>query len=163
MKSSFVNYLFIALIGFSSRLINAVAFVDINRPPIGAKYEKAIGLPVLGKQVFSLHILSDDTAHLLVKGMLFLDEIIAYTVASGGCLHCRLSDEALKRLKLFRTTLKEVGYDGDTDTPYVKVTTPLPMPVKIHLKRKESYIGSETRISANLDESDEGDLIKPAQ
>jgi hypothetical protein len=107
-----------------------------NRPPIGATYEKAIGLPVLGEQIFSLHIFSDNTAHLLVKGMLFLDEVVAYTVNARGCLNCSLSEHALSRLRRVRASLQEVGYDGETDTPYVKVSTPLPLPVKINLKRK---------------------------
>lgn len=126
--------LLILLISICSKPTNAA----FGAPPIGAKYEKAIGLPVLGKQVFSLEILSDNTAHLLVKGMLILDEVVAYTVTSRGCLNCRLSDRALKQLKTFRTTLKEVGYNTETDTPYVKVRTPLPAPVKINLKRQNN-------------------------
>lgn len=118
---------------------DAAAFIQEqhpNRPPIGATYEKAIGLPVLGEQTFSLHILSDNTAHLLVKGMLFLDEVVAYTVSARGCLNCRLSDHAISRLRKVRASLKEVGYDRETDTPYVKVSCPLPVLVKINLKRK---------------------------
>lgn len=136
--------LFVAvLLSVAVDLAEAAAFIPpkSNRPPIGATYEKAIGLPVLGEQTFSLHILSDNTAHLLVKGMLFLDEIVAYTVNARGCLNCRLSDHAISRLKKVRASLKEVGYDGETDTPYVKVSTPLPVPVKIHLKRKAGEAG----------------------
>ena len=42
-----------------SGIVSPVAFAGVNRrqPPIGARYEKAIKLPVLGKQVFSLHII----------------------------------------------------------------------------------------------------------
>lgn len=120
---------------------NAVA--AFGAPPIGAKYEKQIGLPVLGKQVFSLEILSDNTAHLLVKGMLILDEVVAYTVTSRGCLNCRLSDRAQRQLKKFRTNLKEVGYNTETDTPYVKVRTPLPAAVKINLKRQNAGVLNE--------------------
>lgn len=127
------TWLFLCLlIGGNISVVNGA----FGAPPIGAKYEKAIGLPVLGRQVFSLHILSDNTAHLLVKGMLILDELVTYTVTSRGCLNCRLSESAQKQLKTFRTTLKEVGYNVETDTPYVKVRTPLPAPVKIHLKRQ---------------------------
>ena len=135
------SYLLVFLV-FSSFVLkqgaHAAAFIQqhSNRPPIGATYEKAIGIPVLGEQIFSLHILSDNTAHLLVKGMLFLDEVVAYTVTARGCLNCRLSDHAISRLRKVRASLKEVGYDGETDTPYVKVSTPLPLPVKISLKRK---------------------------
>ena len=131
--------LFLLLI--SSHLLPSIA--GFGAPPIGAKYEKAIGLPVLGKQVFSLEILTDNTAHLLVRGMLILDEVVAYTVTPRGCLNCRLSDRAQKKLKSFRTTLKEVGYNTETDTPYVKVRTPLPAPVKINLKRQNAETMTE--------------------
>ena len=128
--------LIITLASFFYQEVHAAAFLDSHRPPIGATYEKSIGIPVLGKQIFSLHILSDNTAHLLVKGMLFLDELVTYTVTKRGCLNCNLSENAISTMRKVRASLKEVGYDGDTDTPYVKVSTPLPLPVKIHLKRK---------------------------
>ena len=117
-------------------------------PPIGARYEKTIGLPVLGRQVFSLHILSDNTAHLLVKGMLILDELVTYSVNSRGCLNCRLSDGAQKQLRKFRTNLKEVGYNVATDTPYVKVRTPLPAAVKIHLKRQADVVEGNEQLAS---------------
>lgn len=68
--------------------------------------------------------------------MLILDELVTYKINAKGCLNCRLSENALKKLRRFRTSLKEVGYNFETDTPYVKVRTPLPAPVKIHLKRQ---------------------------
>jgi hypothetical protein len=123
---------------------HAAGFVgQQNRPPVGATYEKAIGIPVLGRQTFSLHIISDTTAHLLVQGMLALDEILDYKFTATGCLQCRLSDNAIQRMRRVHASLKEVGYDGDTDTPYVKVSTPLPVPVKIHLKRKNNRIHTD--------------------
>jgi hypothetical protein len=107
-------------------------------PPIGAKYESIIRLPVIGKQVFSLHILSDTRAHLIVAGMLVLDESVSYTVDSDGRLAFVLSDYALKKMRRFRTKLKEVGYNIATDTPYVKVAPPLPRAVTLVLKRKNA-------------------------
>lgn len=145
---------------FLNRAADAAAFIhqpQACRPPIGATYEMAVGIPVLGRQIFSLHILSDNTAHLLVKGMLFLDEIVAYTVNARGRLNCRLSDHAISRLRRVRASLKEVGYDGETDTPYVKVSTPLPVPVKINLKRKDctdgAVINEDLRISCDDDDA----------
>jgi len=132
------TWLLLFVVQYSSKFTPAEA--AFGAPPIGARYEKAIGLPVLGRQVFSLHIVSDKTAHLMVKGMLILDELVIYTVTKGGCLNCRLSDRAQKQLKKFRTNLKEVGYDVDTDTPYVKVRTPLPAPVKIRLERQVDVV-----------------------
>ena len=96
---TFFSFFIAVLLSLALDLGEAVAFIHqkSNRPPIGATYEKAIGLPVLGEQTFSLHILSDNTAHLLVKGMLFLDEVVAYTVNARGCLNCRLSDHAIRK------------------------------------------------------------------
>lgn len=107
-------------------------------PPIGAKYESIIRLPVIGKQVFSLHILSDTRAHLLVAGMLVLDEAVPYTVDAEGRLAFVLSEYALKKMRRFRTKLQEVGYNVATDTPYVKVAPPLPRAVTLFLKRKNA-------------------------
>ena len=126
-------FLFVILVAVSQVHKAEGAFAA---PPIGATYAKSVKIPVLGRQVFSLHILSDTTAHLLVNGMLILDELVTYSMNSKGRLNCRLSDGALKQLKKFRTNLKEVGYNVETDTPYVKVRTPLPAAVKIHLKRQ---------------------------
>ncbi|CAB9497984.1 expressed unknown protein [Seminavis robusta] len=121
-------------------------------PPIGAKYEKSVGIPVLGKQVFSLQILSDSTAHLVVRGMLILDEIVPYKVTSRGRLNCSLSDKALQCLRKVRASLQEVGYDSVTDTPYVKVRTPLPAAVKIHLKRQNAAEVSDEEKILNIKE-----------
>ena len=130
--------------------VQGAAFIDSHRPPpIGATYEKSVRIPVLGKQVFSLHILSDNTAHLLVKGMLFLDELVTYTVTKRGCLNCNLSEHAILTMRKVRASLKEVGYDRDTDTPYVKVSTPLPVPVKIHLKRKSDLLEIDGIVKAD--------------
>lgn len=106
-------------------------------PPIGAKYECVIRLPVIGKQIFSLHILSHTRAHLLVDGMLVLDESVPYTVDTEGLLAFNLSEYAVKKLKRFRTNLQEVGYNAATDTPYVKVAPPLPKVVTLFLERKD--------------------------
>lgn len=144
MQNIVLLFLALLCVFFQQQSADAAAFLNPNnRPPVGATYEKAIGIPVLGEQTFSLHILSDTTAHLLVKGMLFLDEIVAYTVTAQGCLNCRLSDHAHKTLRKVRASLKEVGYDWVTDTPYVKVCTPLPMLFKIQLKRKDILVPAE--------------------
>lgn len=106
-------------------------------PPIGAKYECMIHLPVIGKQLFSLHILSHTRAHLIVDGMLVLDEAVPYTADAEGRLAFSLSEYAEKKLKRFRTNLQEVGYNAATDTPYVKVAPPLPTVVTLFLIRKD--------------------------
>lgn len=128
-----------------------------QRPPIGASYQKTVGIPVLGKQTFSLCILTDNTAHLLVQGkMLSLNEIVPYTMNhDNGCLNCELSDHAIATMRKVRASLKEVGYDCTTDTPYVKVSTPLPMPVKIHLKRREEDDDNPQERFADFGEEEE--------
>ena len=140
----------VTLASLSQQGVHGAAFIDAHRPPpIGATYEKSVRIPMLGKQVFSLHILSDNTAHLLVKGMLFLDELVTYTVTQRGCLNCNLSEHAISTMRKVRASLKEVGYDRDTDTPYVKVSTPLPVPVKIHLKRKSDLLALDGIVQAD--------------
>lgn len=125
----------------AAAFVSTKAPVEIPRrmgPPVGAKYESIIRLPIIGKQVFSLHILSENRAHLLVAGMLVLDESVPYTVDTEGRLAFALSEYALKKLKRFRTKLQEVGYNVATDTPYVKVAPPLPKAVTLFLKRKNA-------------------------
>jgi len=123
---------------FSKVTTSAVEYEENTiAPPIGATYEKEIGLPVIGQQKFSLKILSHNEARLLVKGVLNLDEPIKYSISPGGRMNCRLSDPTLKKLRRFRTSLKEFGYNAETDTPYVKVRPPLPKSVLINLKRKD--------------------------
>ena len=151
MRRTVVLFLVTLAHCFCQWRVNAAAFIDAHRPPpIGATYEKSVQIPVLGRQVFSLHILSDNTAHLLVKGMLFLDELVTYTVSKRGCLNCNLSENAILTMRKVRASLKEVGYDRETDTPYVKVSTPLPVPVKINLKRKSEF--DELKVIEERDE-----------
>ena len=105
--------------------------------PVGARYEKAIKIPFLGHQRFSFVVLSETSAQLLVEGMLFIDEVVTYSINARGHLICQLPETALRRLNRVRASLHEIGYDNDTDTPYVKVNTPLPGLLKIQFQRKE--------------------------
>jgi len=157
-----IMLLWMALLGTQCHCVEAsTAFVSsaapavFGSPPIGAKYEKEVGIPVLGRQKFSLEILSDNMAHLLVNGMLILDELVPYTLTKNGCLNCRLSDRAQQKLKTFRTSLKEVGYNVETDTPYVKVRTPLPALIKIKLHRQHNVQEEQDQELDNIQNEEE--------
>lgn len=105
-------------------------------PPIGAKYESRLRVPVIGTQIFSLHIRSMTQAHLTVAGRLDVNERVQYSFdKSSGKLNFTLSEHLKSKLRRYLTQLQEVGYDSRTDTPYVKVLPPLPAAIKIMLKR----------------------------
>ena len=105
-------------------------------PPIGATYESKLRFPVLGTQIFSLHIRSRTQAHLMVNGKMKLNEPVQYEFDnSNGKLTFVVSEQLKSKMKRYLTSLQEVGYDSATDTPYVKVLPPLPAAIKIFLKR----------------------------
>jgi hypothetical protein len=104
-------------------------------PPTGAVYQKTLPIPVLGRQSFRLHILSEGRAHLRIDGVLQVDEVLDYTVRPCGAFSLLLVPETLQRvLKRFRTTLVEFGYDRSADLPYVVVRPPLPTRTKIRIQ-----------------------------
>jgi len=105
-------------------------------PPTGAIYQKTLPIPVIGRQSFRLHILSDQRAHLRIDGMLSVDEILDYRVKPCGAFTMLVPERLQKVLRRFRTQLVEFGYDQATDLPYVVVSPPLPTKIRIQLVRE---------------------------
>ena len=103
--------------------------------PVGAKYQRSMNFPVLGRQAFQLHILSETKAHLIINGLLAIDEVIPYTMDFAGRLTFSLPDKARQVLRKFRTKLLEAGYDARTDTPYFKVAPYILPVVKVQMGR----------------------------
>ena len=105
-------------------------------PPTGAIYKKTLRIPVLGRQIFSLRILSDRRAHLQINGVMNVDEILHYKVKPSGAFSMPLPEELQRVLRKYRTRLVEFGYDWVTDLPYVVVSPPLPTKIRIQLVRE---------------------------
>jgi hypothetical protein len=103
--------------------------------PLGATYRQAMSFPVLGQQVFQIRVLSGNVAHLAISGMLTIDEVVNYTVDGQGRILFALSSQTMRTLKRFKTKLLEVGYDADTDTPYVKVAPYILPAMRIRMSR----------------------------
>jgi hypothetical protein len=103
--------------------------------PLGATYRQAMCFPVLGQQVFQIRILSENLAHLVISGMMTIDEVVPYTVDGQGRLLFALSSKTMRTLKRFKTKLLEVGYDADSDTPYVKVAPYILPALRIRMSR----------------------------
>ena len=103
-------------------------------PPIGATYMRTVSLPVIGKQTIELAILSERLAKLVMRGRLNLDEPVSYQFDDGK-LSFELTEATHRILRRFRTTLDAAGYDGATDNAWVVVWPPLPLSVRIQLKR----------------------------
>ena len=105
-------------------------------PPTGAIYKKTLPIPVLGRQTFTLRILSDRRAHLQIAGVMNVDQILYYKVKPCGAFSMPLPEELQRVLRKFRTRLVEFGYDRVTDLPYVVVSSPLPTNLRIQLVRE---------------------------
>jgi len=103
--------------------------------PIGATYHHSMQFPVLGKQAFQLHIISDTQAHLRISGMLNVDEVVPYETHRKSQISFNLSEQTKQILRKFKTKLLEAGYDEHTDTPYVKVAPYVLPAVKINMGR----------------------------
>ena len=111
--------------------------VSAVRPPLGAVYSRTVRLPVIGKQTVELAIVSSNQARLMLSGRLNLDEPVSYSFSESGELRFELTEATQRLLRRFRTTLDAAGYDGGTDTSWVVVWPPLPLSVRIRLKRIE--------------------------
>lgn len=108
-----------------------------SQPPVGAVYTRTISLPVIGKQTVELSILSKGLARIVLSGrMLNVDEPVTYTFVDGR-LSFELSEETKRTLRRFRTSLEGAGYDGELDESWVVVWPPLPLSVRIRLKRAQ--------------------------
>jgi hypothetical protein len=103
--------------------------------PIGARYYRSVSFPVLGRQAFQIHVLSDATARLQITGMLAIDEIIPYSTDLAGRLSFTLSEKTKEILRKFKTKLLEAGYDPRTDEPYFKVAPYVLPALKIRMGR----------------------------
>lgn len=104
--------------------------------PVNAVYELEAQIPVIGRQLFQLKILSEGVASLVIEGMLQLTDVIRYEVDGDGEFAFDLSDTTTAILNRFRTRLVKVRYCSETDTPSVIVRPPLPTNIKLTLKRK---------------------------
>jgi len=111
--------------------------------PLGATYKQTMKFPVLGHQAFSIQILSDTTARLMIHGMMTIDEVVAYQVDAAGKLIFALSSSTQRTLRKFKTKLLEAGYDPATDTPYVKVAPYILPALKIRMRRFQDSAESD--------------------
>ena len=126
---------------------------NANEIPVGAKYELTVRLPFIGKQRFSLRILSSSVAELKVSGVLQIYDIIRYSVhheekksnlsqatnqnkkQESSSLRFALSKKTINTMQRFRTTLDYVEYSKEMDTPIIIVTPPLKRKIRMELKR----------------------------
>mmetsp|Transcript_39118 Transcript_39118/g.66678 ORF Transcript_39118/g.66678 Transcript_39118/m.66678 type:complete len:189 (+) Transcript_39118:143-709(+) len=130
----------------SSRELNSMPLAQRRRtfhgPPVDALYELEAQIPVIGKQVFQLKILSEGMASLVIEGLLELRDIIRYEVDGDGEFAFVLSESTNRILRKFRTRLVKVRYCSETDTPSVIVRPPLPTNIKLTLRRKALPVAS---------------------
>lgn len=118
---------------------NQAANAIVHRaPPVNAFYELNIRIPVIGRQIFQLRILSENVAELIIDGMLQVKDVISYRMdQQSGDLSFILSDETERILRKFRTRLGKATYCSETDTPSIVVSPPLPASINLKLERKQ--------------------------
>ena len=101
-------------------------------PPVGGYYELDVRIPVIGKQRFSLRILSKSIAELVIDGMLSIRDKIPYKInQDSGELEFDLSPETKSTMSRFKTSLDKASYCFETDTPSVDVKPPLPKAIRL--------------------------------
>ena len=85
-----------------------------------------------------LRVLSATAAKLQLVGLIKLDEPVVYDFEEKEEPEFSLTEATHRIMRRFRTSLQEIGYDKKTDTPWVVVRPPLPVPVCIRLAREPS-------------------------
>ena len=103
----------------------------------GSIYHTERCIPVLGRQIFRLTITGTNTARLLIRGVLNVDDDnIQYKVdKNSGEIRFELSDQTRRILKRFRTSLGRVGYDSVRDVATLEVKPPLPAKITLLFTR----------------------------
>lgn len=111
-------------------------------PAINSSYELKAKIPVIGMQRFSLRIINDGLAELVIDGLLQVKDLISYNIDQNGEFAFELSEKTNGILKRFRTTLVKVKYSREDDTPTVVVRPPLPTNIQLRLKRKRNFVSA---------------------
>lgn len=111
----------------------------------GSVYQSEVVLPILGAQTFLLKIVNSQTAHIIIRGVLRLDDLVEYTTChESGKINFNLSTKTKRILKRFRTSLGHVAYDEGKDEATLEVRPPLPMPITLLFKRHSHISAMQT-------------------
>ena len=119
--------------------------------PIGAVYARTLTFPVIGSQKVTLSITSSRVARLQLEGRLILDEPVTYELQSSGEITFELTNETIRVLRAYRTTLVSATYDELSDSPCVVVSPPIMLRVHIVLKRVNAIASGVSSSSASAD------------
>lgn len=136
-----------------TRSLSDVSFIRKMRadglPPVGAKYERTLTLPLLGQQVLELYITSRTTAQLVMEGAINLNEPVQYRSDGSGRLAFDLSAGTIQMLRRVRTSLREAEYLSTTDVAIVTVAPPMVPALRIRMYRTEDSRGAAVKASVN--------------
>ena len=132
----------------------ATAASALVHPPSGAVYQRTVKLPVIGKQTIELQIISSTLARLNLSGRLKIVEPVQYAMDEDtGIFQFTLSPATKRILRKFRTSLCNAGWISDTDTAWVEVWPPLPVPIRIRLQRlQRERVSVRPRVTARVRE-----------
>tara|TARA_B110001452_G_scaffold117823_1_gene97706 strand:+ start:2647 stop:3303 length:657 start_codon:yes stop_codon:yes gene_type:complete len=136
-----------------ARSLSDISFIRKMRadglPPVGAKYERTLTLPMLGRQVLELYITSRTTAQLVMEGAINLNEQVQYRSDGSGRLAFDLSAGTVQMLRRVRTSLREAEYLSSTDIAIVTVAPPVIPAIRIRMYRTDDSRASSVKASMN--------------
>jgi hypothetical protein len=130
--------------------IAACATCSQLSPPNGARYQRTIRLPVIGRQSIYLEIESHNAAQLVMDGAIQIDAPVEYAVNEKiGAFRFALGPVIERILRRFRTSLSD--WSADSDEAYVVVHPPLPVPVRVtvSLQRRADARGGRSSTRRN--------------
>jgi len=105
-------------------------------PPEGGLYSHSVKLPILGQSEVTMKFYSDSLGHLIVDGILPIDEKVPYSANPDGSFAVRLSPETKKNLGRILVQIKTAGYDATKDETYVVMTIASVFRKRLRLTRK---------------------------
>lgn len=145
--------LLVCLATAHARSLRDISFIRKMRadglPPVGAKYERTLTLPMLGRQVLELYITSRTTAQLVMEGAINLNEPVRYRSDGSGRLAFDLSAGTIQMLRRVRTSLREAEYLSSTDVAIVTVAPPVIPAIRIRMYRTDDSRASAAKESIN--------------
>ncbi|KAL3906414.1 MAG: hypothetical protein SGPRY_010554 [Prymnesium sp.] len=106
-----------------------------------ATYACTLNMPLIGKQSFTLVVLSQSKARIILEGKLSLDQPASYTLSLPSPASHRLAlimqfnRPTLELLSRWRTRIRSVLYDRERDITTLVVAPPLVPPIHVRMRR----------------------------
>ena len=118
-------------------------------PPIGAVYMHNKHVPILGKQLFRIHIETETRARLECRGYIQLTEPITFSSQTDDVVNVTLGPKLERMLHQLHTHIQYIRYDAVHDEAIARVKPPFMYPLNIHLYRVYDDKGNNPHAKKN--------------